>query len=137
MVAHEDAAYAPRRIKPRIKSAPKVRQIYWCDFGSSPVLPEMGKLRPALIISFRNKLVGHCLVLPISSGEQLGEAEQWAHRLEVPFVEGRDSFVICNHLYTVATARLQPLMSEKVPRLNELEFNRILERVYRWLPSLL
>ncbi|WP_400769890.1 hypothetical protein [Methylosinus sporium] len=35
--------YKPRRLRPRIKAVPAIRQIYWCDFGMEPILPEMGK----------------------------------------------------------------------------------------------
>ena len=129
-------AYAPRRILPRIKAAPKIRQIYWCDFGSSPILPEMGKIRPALIISFRNSLSGHCLVLPVSSGKQEKASEPWAHQLWNGVEADKHSFVICNHLYTVATARLQPFDAARIPRLGEAEFKDILEKMYRLLPRL-
>ena len=136
MYENEKRAYSPRRIEPCIQSAPRVRQIYWCGFGLSPILPEIGKLRPALIVSFKNKLRGHCLVLPISSGRQDGGGKEWAHKLETAIGDAQESFVVCNHLYTVSTARLQPFGSAQIPRLAEQEFNLILRLMYRGLPRL-
>ena len=51
-------------MKLKIKAAPKVRQMYWCDFRGDALIPEMGKKRPAVILSFRNTLHGVVLVLP-------------------------------------------------------------------------
>ncbi len=33
----------PPHIKPRIKSAPRIRQIFWCDFPHDSILPEFWK----------------------------------------------------------------------------------------------
>ena len=128
--------YAPRRLAPRIKAAPRIRQIYWCDFEMDPILPEMGKTRPALIISPKNTLAGPCLVLPISTDPQEGVSAEWGHRLDRDLEPGQTSWVVCNHLYTVSTARLQPLYGKDIPRLGEEEFTRILAKLARWLPRL-
>jgi len=96
----------------------------------------MGKIRPAIIASFKNNLLGHCLVLPISSGKQDRGAEEWAHASSINLVAGRQSFVVCNHLYTVSTARLQPLEGARIPRLDKAEFKLILAKVFHWLPRL-
>ena len=128
--------YTPRKIGVRIKSAPSIRQIYWCNFDMQPILPEMGKKRPALILSYKNNLKGHCLVLPISTSDQIGSSAEWAHQLSLELESGRRSYVICNHLYTVSTSRLQPLHKTSVPRLAESEFNQILTKVLAWLPKL-
>ena len=60
----------PRIVLPRIIAAPKIRQIYWCEFWSDAIRPEMWKTRPVVVMSYRNKLSGPCLVLPISTKEQ-------------------------------------------------------------------
>ncbi len=129
------AADTPPRIEPRIKAAPKIRQLYWCDFRGDVLLPEMGKVRPVLIISYRNSLYGHCLVLPTSTDPQQGESAKWAHPLSIKVDGHRRSWVVCNHLYTVSTARLQPLFGSMIPRLDEAEFNQILTKVMAWLPK--
>lgn len=118
----------------RIVGAPKIRQIYWCDFDEPPRLPEFGKTRPVLILSFKNFLTAHSTVLPITTDDQEGKSADWAHALQQPVTEGRLSWVVCNHIYTVSNTRLSPF-GQVVPRLSEDEFNDILAKVLRWLPS--
>lgn len=121
----------------RITAAPKIRQLYWCDFRGDILLPEMGKKRPVLIVSYRNTLHGIVLVVPISTDTQEGISAQWAYKLSVPIDEsGRQSWVVCNHLYTVSTKRLEPLRGRNIPRLDEPEFDAVMSRIAHWLPSL-
>lgn len=134
-VVSKPTEYSPRKIAPRIKAAPSIRQIYWCDFELDPILPEIGKTRPVVIVSFKNVIRGHCLVLPISTEDQTGESAKWAHKLANELEPGKTSWVVCNHLYTVSTARLQPLLGKVVPRLSEEEFEAILAKMFAWLPK--
>jgi mRNA interferase MazF len=127
--------YAPRRIQPVIRAAPKIRQIYWCEFPKDAWLPEFGKLRPVLVISYRHVLKGHCLVLPITTSGQEGLSAEWAHPLRYPLDERRDSIVVCNHLCTVSNARLRQF-GKAIPRISEGEFHDILQKVMSWLPAL-
>lgn len=48
----------PPRVPPRLKSAPKIRQVYWCDYWQDAQLPEMWKRRPVVIVSYRHTLFG-------------------------------------------------------------------------------
>lgn len=124
----------PPRIKPRITAAPSIRQIYWCDFWPDAHLPEMWKRRPVIVLSFKNKLHGPCLVIACSTDPQEGDAAQWAHKLSVT-LDGRDTWVVCNHLYTVAASRLS-VDKNGIQRLSEAEFNEILTKSLAWLPKL-
>ncbi len=49
----------PPRLKPRLKAAPRIRQILWCDFPEDAQLPEFWKQRPILVISKTSKLNGY------------------------------------------------------------------------------
>lgn len=124
----------PPRVKPRVKAAPKIRQVYWCDFPEDAHLPEMWKTRPVVVISFKNTLDGHCTVVAGSTEPQEGKSAQWAHALSVSF-DGRQTWAVCNHVCTVAVSRLSPDGSG-IPRLPEAEFNEILAKVLAWLPRL-
>ena len=95
----------PPRVQPRIQAAPKIRQIYWCDFPRDAQLPEMWKRRPVVVMSYKNSLHGPCLVVPTTTLPQ-GNS-QWAYQL-TPHVDGRVNWAICNHLYTIAPSRLLP-----------------------------
>ncbi|TGQ71612.1 type II toxin-antitoxin system PemK/MazF family toxin [Mesorhizobium sp. M00.F.Ca.ET.186.01.1.1] len=117
----------------RIKAAPAIRQIYWCTFPEDFIVPEMGKERPVVILSFKNTLHGPVTVLPISTDPQEGKSAEWAHKLSIQVDGRRDSWVVCNHLYTVSTKRLAP--AKVIPRLSEGEFNSLLAITLKWLPK--
>jgi mRNA interferase MazF len=124
----------PPRVAPRIKAAPKVRQVYWCDFPRDAQLPEMWKTRPVVVLSYRNRLDGHCTVAACSTDPQEGSSAQWGHTLSLSF-DGRQTYVVCNHIYTVASSRLSP-DGTGIPRLPEAEFSEILKKLFDWLPRL-
>lgn len=125
----------PPRVQPRIHAAPRVRQIYWCDFPKDAHLPEMWKTRPAVVISYRkHTLSGHCTVVACSTDPQDGASAEWAHELSV-LLDGKPTFVVCNHIYTVATSRLS-IDKGGLVRLAEDEFEAILAKILKWLPKL-
>src|ERR1700724_842774 len=115
----------PPHVPPRIKAAPAIRQIYWCDFWTDSRFPEMWKRRPAVVVSFKNKLTGPCTVLPTSSEPQ--DDNPWAHKLSFR-PDGRfESWVICNQPLTVAPSRFSQFHSNPpIPRLSVQEFDQIL-----------
>jgi mRNA interferase MazF len=125
----------PSRIKPKIVAAPKIRGIYWCDFWKDVMLPEMWKKRPVLVVSYKNTLCGPCTVLPISTDPQEeGCSADWGYKLPVEIQRGRESWVVCNHVYTVSPSRLEQVRGT-VPRLEEGDFDAILAKLFKWLPK--
>ena len=125
----------PPRIKPKLRAAPKIRNIYWCDFWEDVMLPEMWKKRPVLVVSYKNTLSGPCSVLAISTDPQEGLSEEWGYKLPIQVQKGRDSWVVCNHIYTVSPSRLEQV-GGGVLRLDEPNFNSILEKMFTWLPRI-
>ena len=75
------------------------------------------------------------LVVPTSTDPQEGASARWAHKLSIQPDGQRQSWVVCNHLYTVSNARLEPLQGAVIPRLSETEFNQILALIHAWLPK--
>jgi mRNA interferase MazF len=120
----------PPRVQPRIIAAPKHGQLYWCDFWRDAQLPEMWKTRPVMVLSYKNALFGPCLVVPLSTVPQ--DHSPWAWELSGT-IDGRRTWVVCNHLYTVAPSRLSQIKGN-IPRVPNVEFNEILKRVAAWLP---
>jgi mRNA interferase MazF len=59
-----NAQEAPPKVSPQLVSAPKIRQLLWCDFPKDAHLPEFWKRRPVIIISYRNKLHGAVTIIP-------------------------------------------------------------------------
>ena len=126
----------PQRVKPAIKAAPRIRQIYLCDFWREAIYPEFWKTRPVLIVSKRATLDGHALALPISASPQ-DSRMPWIHPLRFDWspAQARQRWVICDHIYTVSTARLQPVGRFGVPRLEAGEFSEIVGRMLACLPE--
>ena len=120
----------PPRVAVRIRAAPKLRQIYWCDFPRDAQLPEMWKTRPVVVVSYKNTLTGHCLVVPTSTSPQGNNP--WACQLTA-HIAGRENWAICNQPYTVANSRLSQTHGT-IPLVSKAEFNEIIQRLTAWLP---
>ena len=105
----------PPRIQPRVKAAPKIRQLYWCDFPRDAQLPEFWKRRPVIIISYKNTLHGAVTVIPCSTSEQ--KDLEYALKLKTS-IDGRNSWAICDKLTTVAVSRLT-IGTEGIKRVTE------------------
>ena len=82
----------PPRKALAIKSAPRIRQIYWCRF---PDDAEFWKTRPVVILSKTIKLHGSVIVLLCSSKFQ--PKNRNAVFIKLPFSEEKP-WVICNYV---------------------------------------
>jgi mRNA interferase MazF len=112
--------------------APKIRQLFWCDFPTDAQLPEFWKRRPVIILSGRNTLHGAVTVIPCSTQTQPGNT--WAFPLQTT-IDGRAAWAICDKPSTVAVSRLTPDKGGIV-RMPQDEFEAMLEIVLMWLPKL-
>lgn len=121
---------APPRVAPRLKGAPKIRQLFWCDFPQDAQLPEFWKRRPVIVLSYRNTLHGAVTVIPCSTQAQPNNP--WAFALQTT-IDGRAAFAICDKMTTVAVSRLVPDKGGVV-RMPEGEFDDMLRLVLKWLP---
>jgi mRNA interferase MazF len=126
-----EEAQHPPWVKPRLVGAPKIRQLFWCDFWKDAVMPEMWKVRPIVVISYNNHLNGPCLVIPISTAAQ--DDNRWAHRFTMP-TDGGPRWAICNQPSTVSPARLTQFNSG-IPKMSEADFNEVLAKLMRWIPK--
>jgi mRNA interferase MazF len=129
MPAHEQTP--PPRVAPRLIGAPKIRQLFWCDFPQDAQLPEFWKRRPVIVISYRNILHGAVTVIPCSTQTQPGN--KWAFALQTT-IDGRAAWAICDKLTSVAVSRLGP-DKRGIVRMPEAEFNAMLRLVLEWLPT--
>lgn len=129
MSAHDQSP--PPRVAPRLVGAPKIRQLFWCDFPKDAQLPEFWKRRPVIVVSYRNVLHGAVTVIPCSTQAQPGNA--WAFPLRTT-IDGRAAWAICDKPTTVAVSRLLPDKGG-VKRLPEAEFDEMLGLVLDWLPK--
>lgn len=126
-----DDDQAPPRIKPKLKSAPRIRQFYWCDFPKDAHLPEFWKCRPVVVLSKNATLFGAVTVIPCSTQAQPDL------RLAFPLrttIDGRAAWAICDKPTTVAVSRLVPTHGVIV-RMPEEEFDEMLGLVLSLLPK--
>ena len=122
----------PPKIAPRLKSAPKIRQLYWCDFPKDAQLPEFWKRRPIVILSKTATLHGAVIIIPCSTQAQRDP------RLAFPLrttIDGRTAWAICDKPTTVAVSRLLPGQGVIV-RMPADEFHEMLRLVLDLLPTL-
>ena len=122
----------PPWVAPRIKAAPKIRQLYWCEFWQDARLPEMWKTRPVIVISYKNTLHGPCLVVPVSTEPQ--DSNIWAHRLTIKIDTRSTSWAICNQPSTISPSRFIQF-NEGFPLLPQVDFNQVLDLLLKWLPK--
>ncbi len=122
-------ASQPPRVPPKIRQAPRIRQIYWCDFPMDAQLPEFWKRRPVLILSRRAKLHGNVTVLPLTTKSQ--PDNRMAYPIDIPNMQL--SWVICDYLATVAVSRLH-LTGRVALRVGQDDFNKIVALVLKGLP---
>jgi mRNA interferase MazF len=122
-------AGAPPWVKPRILAAPKIKQVYWCDFWTDAQLPEMWKTRPVIVISYKNTLRGPCTVIPLSTEPQ--SDNPWTLPLSVEDVK---CWAICNQPSTVAPSRFSQFRG-KIPKVSDKDFNQVIDILNKWLPK--
>lgn len=120
----------PPRVAPRLKAAPKIRNVYWCDLPRDAQLPEFWKTRPVLILSKKSTLYGATTVLPFTTKSQPDNPS--AYHLASP-IDGTSSWVVCNHILTVAVSRLSP-PDRVIPRVSQEDFDKILALMFSHLP---
>jgi len=120
----------PPRIKPSLRSAPRIRQVYWCDFPRDAQLPEFWKIRPVLIISKTAKLNGNVTVLPFSTKSQSDNPA--AVPVKSP-IDNQQSWIICNYIATVVVSRLRQ-DNKGIARLSEADFNKAITIMIQYLP---
>ena len=121
----------PPKRTPRLRSAPKIRQMYWCDFPRDAQLPEFWKSRPVIVLSYRNTLHGTVTVAPCSTDPQIGN--KWAVELETEF-SSKKGWAICDKPCTVAVSRLS-VDRVGIVRITEEEFDQVIATVLEWLPA--
>jgi mRNA interferase MazF len=127
-----DAHETPPKVAPRLKSAPKIRQLYWCDFPKDAQLPEFWKRRPVVILSKTATLHGAVTVIPCSTQTQ--KEPRFAFPLRTT-IDGRAAWAICDKPATVAVSRLLPTQGVIV-RMPVDEFHEMLKLVLDILPKL-
>lgn len=125
-----DPFQRPPKVAPKIKAAPSIRQLFWCDFPTDAQLPELWKRRPVVVLTFRNTLYGAVTVVPCSTDPQ--DRNKWAYKIHTQIDDHCDSWVICDKPTTVAVSRLSHDKSG-YHYLTQDEYFGVITLVARWL----
>lgn len=112
----------------RLQYSPRKREVFWCDYPPSRYLhlPEFWKRRPVVIIARHTTLSGVTTVVPMTSSRN--QNPELAVAVRSP-IDGRDAWVVCNHVTTVAVSRLLPVDSDGSRLVSQQEYEAILQRV--------
>jgi mRNA interferase MazF len=121
----------PPKVAPRVKSAPKIRQLFWCDFPADAQLPEFWKRRPVIVLSMNSTLYGSVVVVPCSTSADQDPKLAFPLRTTI---DGRAGWAICDKPTTVAVSRLVPAHGV-VARMPQDEFDEMLAVVLGLLPK--
>lgn len=122
----------------RLRSTPKLAQVYWCEF-SPPVLPELGKNRPVVVLSRQNTLGGMVTVAPITtSPQQNAEKRRWV-KIQAPFNENEEAWVLCKHIIAVSARRLNvhnnDIERDDITKIPDVKFQEIVHKILNDLPE--
>jgi mRNA interferase MazF len=110
----------PPRVQPKVKAAPRTRQVYWCRLPLDAELPELWKVRPGIIVSRDNRLYGAVTIIPTTTVEQ--PDNEWAYRLSTSLDPLKLSWAICDKPMTVAVSRLEP--RRVIPRVSQADLSK-------------
>lgn len=121
----------PPRHPPKLKAQPAIRQFFWCDFPKDAHMPEMWKVRPVIVVSYRNTLRGAVTVVPCTTVDQQGAP--WAFPLRTTIDGTNPSWALVDKITTVAVSRLTPDKTG-MRRMPVSEFDDLLTLLLRWLP---
>lgn len=128
----------------QIRSVPRFGEVYWCNFSISNHLPEFDAEHPAVIVRSGQKLDACHIVIPLTSVDHEGDV--YAVKLSsnpIPQKHPKQSWAVCNHLYTVASERLRPITNPKkfgdpvYPKLTEGDLRAIGGKVAKALTRIL
>jgi uncharacterized protein YifN (PemK superfamily) len=98
----------PSRRRRLINSTPRVAQYFWVDFPHDAYAPEFVNEHPGIVVRAAQTLDDTCIIVPVTSSPQI-EAKH-IHRLKKnpnPNYPDRPVWAVCNHFYTIHTARLR------------------------------
>lgn len=118
----DDGQEMPPRVRPSLRSAPRIRQLYWCDFPKDAQLPEFWKRRPVIVLSKTARLDGTVIVVPCSTDAAQDPKKAFPLRTTI---DGRAAWAICDKITTVAVSRLVAHFGA-VPRMPQDEFDEML-----------
>ncbi|MDR6667068.1 type II toxin-antitoxin system PemK/MazF family toxin [Rhizobium sp. 1399] len=127
-VDYDDSA--PPRVPVALAKAPRIKEIFWCQFPKDAELPEFWKVRPVVVLSRKVDLNGTVFVVPCTSRDQNGSND--AVELSAT-IAGPKTWAICDKPVSVAVSRLRP-PKEKCA-VTDAELTEIVRKVALLMPA--
>lgn len=137
----------PEPAKPRISElfrSTRVGEVYWCDFIPSPcsIVPEFDDKHLVVIVRGGKKERDIHMVLPLTKSDQTDNPHGYKLQHNPNPGSANVSWAVCNHLYSVASERLELLRDSKgqprkTPRIHDDDLHEISARVRGALMSFL
>jgi uncharacterized protein YifN (PemK superfamily) len=96
----------------KLEKNTRVGHVYWCSFSAHNWPPEFDAPHLVVVIRGGQQHDGSHLVVPLTKQPQTGE---FGYRLMVnPNPRSApEAWAVCDHVYTVASARLEPLRDDE------------------------
>ena len=103
---------AKRKPLTKLEQNTRLGHVFWCDFSPYNWPPEFDDRHLVVVIRGGAMADGNHLVVPLTSKVQEG---QFAYKLKVnPNPRSAaESWAVCDHIYTVASERLEQLRDDK------------------------
>jgi uncharacterized protein YifN (PemK superfamily) len=112
----------------------------WCAFSEGALLPEFRGEHPVVVVQSAKDLKDTCVVVPMTSARH--NPSPTVYKLKAgynPAARGVESWVICNHLYTVSQARLRPFQHrgyQAVPKIHQDDLEGIVACIRQGFPQI-
>ena len=141
-VADRPTPEPPVRRKSHLTRDTRTGEVYWCDFNPTNLTPEFDYQH--LVVVVRGGKIANDInvVVPLTKVAQ-SENPHGYQLLHNPNPGSADvSWAVCNHIYSVASERLQPLRDSKGNRLtpqklHDVDLRHISQRVRKALGTFL
>ena len=125
-----------------IASTPRVGQYFWVDFPHDAYPPEFVGEHPGIVVRAARHIADACIIVPVTSTPWEG-AKHMQRLSKNPnprgHAEGRVAWAVCDHLYTVHSARLRPVLDrfnrQAYPKTDAVDLQAIFAAIRRAMPQ--
>lgn len=106
-------AYKPPKPPMTLVRAPRMGEVYWCDFSISNCLPEFDDRHLILVLKSGGYKDACHMVIPLTKQDQSKNAYGHPLTFNPSPSTARTSWAVCDQIYTVATERLSRLRNRR------------------------
>lgn len=101
------------RPKSNLTRDTRTGEVYWCDFSPMNLMPEFDYQHLVVIVRGGKIANDIHVVIPLTKADQTGNPHGYRSAHNPNPASADVSWAVCNHVYSVASERLQPLRDSK------------------------